>query len=178
MTDHLNSPIENKPATAPDLETARERYHLVLQALQDRFAGRLKTVVLFGSQARGEARPDSDHDLYVVIEGLPREPLARRRAVQGVLLPVLARLPGSISLAAKTPEEMAANLTPMLLDVCVDGLCLYGPAYFEPYRQKALAALRQSNLLCRLMGGALMWVFDQLPPAAWELSWEGYFEHG
>jgi predicted nucleotidyltransferase len=90
-------------------ETAQERYHLVVQALEKTFAGRLKTVVLFGSQARGQARPGSDHDLYVVIEGLPREPLARQRTVRGILLPILDRLPGAISFVAKTPEEMAAN---------------------------------------------------------------------
>lgn len=35
-----------------------------------RFGRRLVRLVLFGSQARGEARDDSDVDLLVVIEGL------------------------------------------------------------------------------------------------------------
>ena len=158
-------------------ETAPERHRLVVQALVDVFAGRLKTVVLFGSQARGDARPGSDHDLFVVIEGLPVDPLARQRAVRGVLLPILDRLPGPISFVAKTPEEVAANLTPLLLDVCVDGICLYGAAYFEPYRERALAALRQSKLRRQRVGGALMWLFAQMPAADWELSWEGYLEY-
>ncbi len=37
-------------------EAVQRRYLLVTQALIDVFAQRLKTVVLFGSQARGEAR--------------------------------------------------------------------------------------------------------------------------
>jgi hypothetical protein len=154
-----------------------ERYRLVVQVLEEAFAGRLRAVVLFGSQARGEAQPDSDHDLCLVIEGLPADPLARQRAVREILLPILDRLPGPITFLAKTPEEVAANLTPLLLDVCVDGICLYGAAYFEPYRQKALAALGQSKLRRRRVGGALMWLFDQMPVTDWELSWEGYFEY-
>jgi predicted nucleotidyltransferase len=178
MDDHFDRFIEGDLASSGrgDAETAQERYHLVVQALRSAFGDRLKTAVLFGSQARGEARSGSDHDVYVVIEALPQEPLARQRTVRGILLPILDRLPGSISFVARTPEEMAANLTPLLLDVCVDGVCLHGAAYFEPYRQRALAALRQSGLRRRRLGGTLMWVFDRMPAYDWELSWEGYFE--
>jgi predicted nucleotidyltransferase len=158
------------------IEAVQARYRLVIQALANAFAERLKTVVLFGSQARQSAHPSSDHDLLVVVERLPQEPLARQRAVRGTLLPILDQLPGSISLMAKTPEEFAANLTPLLLDVCVDGLCLYGAAYFEPYRKRALAALKHSNLRRQRIGGTLMWVFPHVPPGNWELSWEGYIE--
>ncbi len=175
----VNRPVEGgfDAAGALTAETAPERYRLVVQALVDVFARRLRAVILFGSQARGDARPGSDHDLYVVIESLPGDPLARQRVVRGVLLPILDRLPGPISFVAKTPEEVAANLTPLLLDVCVDGICLYGAAYFEPYRQQALAALRQSKLRRQRVGGTLMWLFPQMPATDWELSWEGYLEY-
>jgi len=170
-------PVERNPNLAKSPTKEYERYRLVIKALEDTFADRLQTVVLFGSQARGEAKPESDHDLCVVIAGLPAEPVARQRTVRTVLLPILDRLPGPISFVAKTPQEVAANLTPLMLDVCVDGICLYGASYFEPYRQKAIAALRQSNLRRERLGGTLMWVFPQLPAVTnWELSWEGYFE--
>ena len=157
-------------------EIARTSYRPVVQALADTFADRLKAVVLFGSQARGQAGPASDHDLCVVIEGLSGDPLVRQRTVRSVLLPILDQLPGPISFLPKTPHEVAANLTALMLDVCVDGICLHGPAYFEPYRQRALSALRQSRLRRQEMGGTLMWVFPQMPSADWELSWEGYLE--
>jgi predicted nucleotidyltransferase len=38
-----------------------------------RFGGRMREIRLFGSYARGEARPDSDVDVLVVVDGLTRE---------------------------------------------------------------------------------------------------------
>ncbi len=39
-------------------------------ALDETYGDRLSRVVLFGSRARGDARPDSDYDIAVFIEGL------------------------------------------------------------------------------------------------------------
>ncbi len=39
-------------------------------ALRDRFAGRLREVVVFGSQARGTPHEESDVDVLVVVDGL------------------------------------------------------------------------------------------------------------
>ena len=94
-----------------------------------------------------------------------------------VLLPILDRLPGAITFVAKTPEEVSANLISLLLDVCVDGIWVYGAGYFEPYRRRALAALAQSGLRRQWTAGALMWRFSRLPARDWELSWEGYREY-
>jgi len=154
-------------------------YRSLIQSLSKKYGGRLKTAVLFGSQARREARRRSDHDVFVVIEDLPREPLARLLDVRGTLLDILEDLPGSISFVAKTPEEMKVNLTPLMLDICVDGVCLYGDVFFGEYQRKALAALKKSGLERRLLGGSWMWLFPKLPTREWELNWEGYFErHG
>ncbi len=153
-------------------------YRPLIQSLSDKYGARLKTVVLFGSQARQEARGSSDHDVFVVIEDLPREPLARQRDVRGTLLDILEDLPGSISFVAKTPQEMRLNLTPLMLDICVDGVCLYGESFFEEYRQKALAALKQSGLERRRLGDSWMWIFPKFPARQWELSWDGYYERG
>lgn len=153
-----------------------ERYRPIVQVLENAFADRLKTIVLFGSQARQEARLESDHDLFIVIDDLPRDPLARSRLARTTLLPILDSLPGPIGFVIRTPDEVRANLTPLLLDVCTEGVCLYGAAYFEPYRQKALVALRRSGLCRRRLGGVLMWVFPHMPAGDWELGWEGYGE--
>lgn len=152
------------------------KYAPILAELRGEFGDRLKTVVLFGSQARGEASSESDHDLFLIIEGLPAEPVARARQVRGALLPVLHKLPGAVSLIARTPEEFAAKLSPLTLEVCVDGVCLFGTRFFEPYRRKALAALSSSGLERAKWGQDSMWVFPKQPAGNWELSWEGFRE--
>jgi predicted nucleotidyltransferase len=123
-----------------------ENYQPVVQALMDKFGDRLRAVVLFGSQARRDAQPESDHDLFVIIDGLPEEPVSRQSEVRSVLLPILSQTPGQVSFVAKTPQEFEANLTPLMLDVSVDGICLFGEHHFEPYRRRALAAIEQAGL--------------------------------
>ena len=154
-----------------------DKYQSLIRSLLSKYSERLKTVVLFGSQARRDPRRDSDHDIFVVVEALPFDPLARQRDLRGILLPILEHLPGSISFAAKTPEEVEINLTPLMLDICVDGVCMYGNSFFEEYRQKAVAALHQAGLVRRHLAGTWMWVFPHLPTKNWDLSWEGYHEH-
>jgi hypothetical protein len=106
-----------------------------------------------------------------------RSLMARQREVRGVLLSILDDLPGSISFVAKTPAEVEINLTPLMLDICVDGICLYGDSFFDGYRQKALTVLQQAGMHRRRLAGAWMWVFPSLPSHHWELNWEGYHEH-
>ena len=152
-------------------------YGPIIQTMLGKYGNRLKMVVLFGSQARREAGTDSDHDIFVVVDGLPGEPLARQREVRSILLPILEDLPGSISFVTKTPAEVEANLTPLMLDICVDGICLYGDPFFKKYRRKAYAALQQAGLRRQLLAGTWMWVFPRLPTVNWDLNWEGYHEH-
>jgi len=39
------------------------------QALEEIYGDRLRHLIVYGSQARGEARPDSDVDLMIVLDG-------------------------------------------------------------------------------------------------------------
>lgn len=151
-------------------------YSALVQTLLERFGGRLKMIVLFGSRSRGEAHTDSDHDIFVVIEGLPLDPLARQREVMAPLLPELLRLPERLSVIAKTPQELHGNLTPLVVDVCVDGISLYGQAYFDSLRNKVLQALRVAGLQRRRLAGTWMWMFPSLPAKEWSMTWEGYRE--
>jgi predicted nucleotidyltransferase len=59
-------------------------------------------VVLFGSRARGDSRPDSDFDLLVIKES--DEPRYRRSIP---LYVALADLPAEVEVIVYTPEEVA-----------------------------------------------------------------------
>src|SRR5438067_10620675 len=59
-------------------------------------------IILFGSQARGEARPDSDIDLLVV---LPAVGDKRRATVE--IMRVLRDLPVGVDIVVTTPGEIA-----------------------------------------------------------------------
>ncbi|MHA1710622.1 MAG: nucleotidyltransferase domain-containing protein, partial [Candidatus Freyarchaeota archaeon] len=63
------------------LSCLAEPYRSVVRRVLDRllssFGDRLVSLVVFGSVARGDARRDSDLDLLVVIDGLPRSRFKR-----------------------------------------------------------------------------------------------------
>src|SRR6266571_2103623 len=66
--------LENLPASlAPQRETLARCLEAMNRALP------LREVWLFGSHARGEARPDSDVDLCLVAEGAERQLVAAQR---------------------------------------------------------------------------------------------------
>lgn len=61
---------------------SQARYFAKIMA--GRFPKRLVSIVLFGSVARGQAKPDSDIDILVVMKGLPVGRFARRDILEPV----------------------------------------------------------------------------------------------
>lgn len=150
----------------------RETYTQLVSRLKESYGNRLKSVVLFGSHARGEARPESDHDILLIIEEMEKNPLKRMKAIRSLILD----MPVRFNFIAKTPEELAENLTPLLLDICVDGRVIHDDGYFETYRNKGKEALRQAKLKRKRVGRELYWQFERIPQREWELTWDGYRE--
>ncbi len=79
---------EPERAYAADLEAAHRLKDLILRVA----APQVRRIILFGSRARGDARPDSDFDILVVVRGLtPTQAQACRldlwRAFRGTGLP-------------------------------------------------------------------------------------------
>lgn len=147
-------------------------YNPLVESLMKTFGSRLKTVVLFGSRAREQSKEDSDHDIFLVIENLPNRPLERQKQIRTAIWDVPLR----INTIAKTPEDVEKNLTPLILEVCVDGICLFGIDYFDPYRKKALDALKHSGLKRKWIAREGYWYFERIPSKEWELTWEGFRE--
>ena len=109
-------PSRVTPASAEKRAIA-ERFAALLA---ERLGEQLISVALYGSVARGEARPESDIDLFVVANGLPRGRF-QRQAVWEELDLALGE-PG-LSVVLHTPEE-ARVARPLYLDMTEDAVLL------------------------------------------------------
>jgi predicted nucleotidyltransferase len=80
-------------------------------------------ISLFGSQAQGDARPDSDVDLLVVLDRVD----SKHKAASAIRRELLG-LPGAIDVIVSTPDEIARrghfNGT-VLLPALTEGKVLY-----------------------------------------------------
>lgn len=142
----------------------------LVNALRQGLGADLVSIALFGSQARGEARTESDWDLLVIAHHLPEKPLQRHFRLKA-LLPEDWR--ARVAILAKTPVEFEARLPSLYLDIALDGVVLYDA---QGYLHKRLAYIRE--LVSRLglrrerVNGDWMWRWREAPPPAWALEWE------
>jgi hypothetical protein len=103
----------------------------LLTGLRGRYGGRLVSVALYGSWARGDARPDSDVDLLIVARDVPAGRFARDREISSLLRQAEERLAESaggadapiVSAIVKSMEE-AAYHSPLYLDMVEDARLL------------------------------------------------------
>jgi len=104
----------------------------LIEALKRKYRDKFISLVVFGSVARGEARKDSDVDLLLVIDSIPKRRLERQRE----FMEVEKELEGYLnelfdegyfidfSPIIKTPEE-AMKLSPLYLDMVEDAIIAY-----------------------------------------------------
>ncbi len=83
-------------------------------ALERRFGAGLVSIVLFGSRARSEARPESDLDILVVARGLPRNRLERYRGMRALARGVSETFAETVAPVLLTPDE-AQDVKPFYL---------------------------------------------------------------
>jgi predicted nucleotidyltransferase len=142
----------------------------VVEALQMGLGERLRAVVLFGSRARGDARPESDWDFLVIAEGLPERAFDRHLLIKQ-RLPSMCR--GAVSILARTPEEFERRLPSLYLDIALDGQIAYDP---HGYARERLAAIRQiieeAGLYRVRSPAGDLWRWKEEPARPWVLEWK------
>jgi predicted nucleotidyltransferase len=94
--------------------TARIALEKLKRRLRRRFGDRLQRLVLFGSRARGDHRPESDADVAVVLRGRLADPWATKAAVIEDTYDILLETglyvqPWPISASALQRPHSAAN---------------------------------------------------------------------
>ena len=82
--------------------------------LRERLRGDLVSAVLFGSRARGDARPDSDIDLLIVSRSWPRSRLSRQGVALALAREISEEFADALMTVLQTPEE-AVNVKPYYL---------------------------------------------------------------
>jgi len=90
-----------------------------------------RTIILFGSYARGDFTESSDIDLCVIAEKMPDEELERRT------LPHMHRIP-KVRLIGFLPNEFIEYLRTMrflAFDIVADGIMIYDDGLYDKIRQ-------------------------------------------
>ncbi len=92
-------------------------------SLESLYGERLERVVLFGSHARGDATPESDVDVLVVLEGDVSPVLEIHRT--GAMVADLSLRHGiDVSVAFISAERFAAERSPFVLNVRREGVAV------------------------------------------------------
>ncbi len=141
----------------------------LLGALLRRFKDKLVSLVVYGSVARGEARPDSDVDLLIVIEDLPKSRLRRQdlfMEVEEELKPLIEELRAKglnvdFTPILKTPDE-ASKITPLYLDMAEDAVIIYDKGgFFHQVLERLKERLRELGAYRAKLGKRWFWVLKR-----------------
>ena len=119
----------------------------LVRAFLKAFGGALTSLVLYGSYARREARPDSDLDVIVVVDDQLRDRLKVHSMIDEVeelLRPLMERLRGKGYAPVLSPyiltESQAKRFRPLYLDAAFDAKVLYDKGGFM---EKVLRRVRE-----------------------------------
>jgi len=148
----------------------KESFDRILVRLEDAvlacYGEKLVSLVLFGSVARRTMRPDSDIDLLLVAEGLPRGRMARMvqfRKVEDMLDAELQAAAGrgihtALSPVIKTPAEVEQG-SPLFLDMTDQARILYDSnGFFKDYIDRLRRRLKAQGARRVYCGGGYYWL--------------------
>jgi len=140
----------------------------VVREIHRVYGERLVSIAVFGSVARRTARPNSDVDLFLVVEGLPEGRRARLESFDPVergLAPEIAALAErgiavELSPVLRTPADLAIA-SPLMLDLTEDAVLL------EDHGGVCARALEDLRERLRRLGSRRIWTG---PSWYWDLK--------
>ena len=91
--------------------------------LESVYGDRLASLVLFGSQARQEARADSDIDILIVLRG-PVDAFAERKKVSVFLSQLCLEYEVVITCIRREYQEWQTRQSPLLMNIRREGIAL------------------------------------------------------
>ncbi|MEK6766149.1 MAG: nucleotidyltransferase domain-containing protein [Planctomycetota bacterium] len=131
-----------------------------IQILKERFKEDIISIVLFGSVARGNAKKESDIDLCIIINNLPKSRFQRNRLLSRPLADLREmhsykelRIKGyfpDISPILYTPEEIQET-KPIFLDMVEDGEILLDNGTFRDKLddiKRRMSKLNSRKIVC------------------------------
>jgi hypothetical protein len=141
------------------------------QALRARLGDDLVAAALFGSRARGDARPESDWDLFVVVRERPADRLAAAAALR---IACAERAGCSPTVLLRSVRELESRLQPVYLDIAEDARVLAGEEYLGPKLQRIREITASAGLHRVRDSSGMHWQWDRPPKGHWSLDWDGY----
>lgn len=109
--------------TAPVPDELRETLRLATTSLREIYGPRLRHLILFGSQARGDATPESDVDVLVVLEG-PLSSYEEAKRTSRVATEAAAYRDTALSFVHMSAEDFSEQWRPLVQSVRKEGVDL------------------------------------------------------
>jgi len=148
-------------------EEFRHALQIISRAAQEIYGERLVSVAVFGSVGRGTPRPDSDIDLLIVAENLPRGRLKRMAEFAGVEEIVESHAPEfrlikpDLSPVIKEKSEVLQGSL-LFLDLVDDvKICYDRGNFLSLYLDGLKRKLQQMGAQRIYRGGAWYWVLKK-----------------